>query len=28
MFISNKDKLGLITNEIRQPALTNPTYNK
>jgi len=28
MFISNKDKLGLIINEIRQPALTDPTYSK
>jgi hypothetical protein len=28
MFISGKDKLGLITGEIRQPALTDPTYSK
>jgi hypothetical protein len=28
MFISGRDKLGLITDEIRQPILTGPTYSK
>jgi hypothetical protein len=28
MFISGRDKLGLITDEIRQPILTDPTYSK
>jgi len=28
MFISGRDKLGLITDEIRQLTLTDPTYSK
>jgi hypothetical protein len=28
MFISSRDKLGLITDKIRQPILTDPTYSK
>jgi hypothetical protein len=28
MFISGRDKLGLITDEIRQLVLTDPTYSK
>ena len=28
IFISDRDKLGLITGEIKQPPLTYPTYNK
>jgi len=28
MFISGRDKLGLITDEIRQPVLIDPIYSK
>jgi hypothetical protein len=28
MFISDRNKLGLITGKIRQPILTDPTYSK
>jgi hypothetical protein len=28
MFISGRDKFGLITGKIRQPILTDPTYSK